>query len=287
MRIAVLGKGLAGLGAAYFLIKKGHEVVIFDKGNGASYIPMGICHPYPGRSGRVSKYAFEAIELTKKLIGEVEQFSGKKLRDDKGIIRKGWIPKERHSDLEKFEDGILIRSGITVLMEDYVNTLYDMLDVGTKEEYNEKEFDRTLLACGAGIQEMGFSLPLGFVKGQAIIGNSKIECERTVMKERGHLSPLPNGQVQLGSTYERNFDSPESNIKVALNDLSEKLDAFFPDKDEFQISECRAGIRVSQKDSYLPIVAQVDEKTFVFVGLGSRGLLYHAYYGRHLADMIV
>ena len=104
MRIAVVGAGLAGLGVTHFLLKKGHFVTLFDQfgvGSGASGIPVGLCHPYLGRSGKPSKFAGEALQATRELLDIAEKSSGKKLADRGGIFRVDWTPIEWYPDLEK------------------------------------------------------------------------------------------------------------------------------------------------------------------------------------------
>ncbi len=289
MRIAVVGAGLAGLGVSYFLKKLGHDLTLFDElgiGSGASGIPIGLCHPYLGRNGKPSKFADEAIKATKELIAAAEQASGKKLADQTGILRFDWTPFEWYSDLEKRGDAILIKSGMTVLLGEYVKALYSSFsDVAlVKKKYSGEEFDRVIFACGSGMREFG--LPLTFVKGQVLIGSTERPLERSEMRAKGHLSRISETRVQLGSTYEHHYASSAPDLEVAKKDLSEKWDAFFPHRDDFVVKECWAGIRACVKEGYLPIVEKISEKAFVFTGLGSRGLLYHAYYGRHLANMV-
>jgi glycine/D-amino acid oxidase-like deaminating enzyme len=293
VRIAVVGAGLAGLGVTYFLVQKGFSVTLFDEngiGFGASQIPIGLCHPYVGRSGKPSKFSTEALLLTKELIENAEKTSGKNLANRNGILRLDWTPFEWYPDLQKMSEGVLICSGMTVFLNEYVHALYASLknvDLVKKKISSKKEleeFDKIIFAMGFGMNQ--FDLPVKYVKGQVVIGSIKKPLERTVMKARGHLSPMQGNKVQLGSTYEHHFSSCEPDREVAERDLSKKLEAFFPIPDEFIIDECKAGVRVCVKEGYLPIVQKWSEKVYLFTGLGSRGLLYHAYYGRHLANLI-
>jgi glycine/D-amino acid oxidase-like deaminating enzyme len=289
MRIAVVGAGLAGLGVCYFLKKQGHDITIFDErgiGFGASGIPIGLCHPYVGRNGKPSKFAEEAMQATRELIAVAEKAVGKKLADQTGILRFDWTPVEWYSDLEKMSGGILIKSGMTVQLGEYVKALFaSFTDIQLiQKKYAGEEFDRVIFACGRGMSDFG--LPLSFVKGQVLIGTTERALERSEMRAKGHLSKISGNKVQLGATYEHHFLSSAPDIEVAKKDLAIKLNAFFPIQDDFIIEDCWAGVRACVKDGYLPIVQKINDKTFVFTGLGSRGLLYHAYYGRHLANMI-
>jgi glycine/D-amino acid oxidase-like deaminating enzyme len=49
---------------------------------------------------------------------------------------------------------------------------------------------------------------------------------------------------------------------------------------------CRAGVRASTPD-HRPIVKQVDERIWIFTGLGSKGLLYHALFAEQLVKAII
>ena len=267
MRIAILGAGLAGIGAAYFLKQLGHDVYLVHTGDGgASEIPIGLCHPYPGRSGRPSLHAYEAMACTMELLQVAEGVSGTSLFK-KGIVRDGWVPKESYPDV----DGNKITSGLTVLMAKYVKVMRTLFVQGPLSDY-----DRIVYAMGAMRKDTGTHQ----VKGQVLIGKGM--CRETTMRESGHASPYGDF-VQIGSTYEHEFSSADPEMDVAKRDLQTKVAALCP---EFEPIECRAGVRVSVEGTYEPIVRQLSETEFLFTGLGSRGLLYHAYYGKRLAGMV-
>jgi glycine/D-amino acid oxidase-like deaminating enzyme len=295
LQVAVVGAGLAGLGVSYFLLKRGFKVTLFDKegvGRGASKIDIGLCHPYVGRSGKPSKFAREALALTSNLIAEVEEKLKITLADRSGILRIDWKPFELYDDVKEVENGFLITSGITVYLKKYVNALYKAMDSIKFEKRNvtnESElegFDRVIFCSGHGINEVAENLPLNYVKGQVLFTDANYPIITTVMKAHGHLSPLPEGGFQLGASYEHHFESVEPDLNSAFNHMKAKLDAFFSPEEQAKFTSCQAGVRVTNQEGYLPFVKQISEKSFIFSGLGSRGLLYHAYYGRHLANMI-
>lgn len=55
-----------------------------------------------------------------------------------------------------------------------------------------------------------------------------------------------------------------------------RIETFLPACTDYEVLECKSGVRVSGKASYTPIVEKKDDKTWVVSGMGSRGLLYHA-----------
>ncbi len=295
MQIAVVGAGLAGLGVSYFLLKKGCRVTLFDEkgiGAGASKIEIGLCHPYIGRSGKPSKHAKEAMKLTLELIQEAEKKTGEVLVDLQGILRVDWKPHEMYSDLEEKDSNILIRSGLTVFLRRYVKALYQAM-TGIKfvqkkitDESELKEFDLVIFSAGYGTKNLFKDLEFNYVKGQVVFLDSEGGPNLTLMKAHGHMSPIQGNLYQIGSTYEHDFLDDKPDLERAISCMKQKIDAFLPDLKNVNFKNSEAGVRVTSQEGYLPIIKKVGEKSFVFSGLGSRGLLYHAYYGRLLADMV-
>lgn len=277
MRSAIVGAGLAGLAAGYYLKKQGHELTFFDRigiGGGASGIAAGLFHPYPGKKGLLSKYAEEAYPHTIELLDAAEKALGKKVALRNGVMKGEWF----------------IERGMTVFMDLYLQGLWKCLDAKLiKTQVTQfdtlDEFDCVVLALGGGFKEQNFDLPIQFVKGQALIVESDQTWERSVIGN-GHISPTSDGNYQIGSTYEHHYRGDEPDLEVAKNYLKPRVETFLPPLDTFRILKCISGIRVARKGSYLPIVEQVNDRLFVFTGLGSRGLLYHAFYGLHLANMV-
>ncbi len=287
MRIAIIGAGLFGLGSAYFLKAWGHDVTLFDAkgvGQGASKIGYGLCHAYPGRSGALSKYGLEALALTYQLVDAAEEALGKRVALRNGILRRGgWAPREISEDIQKVEEGYIV-PGMTVDMPEYLRGLLQFLDLPLEIRKVTEEvpgFDLTLFAMGRGVEELQLGWPLDFVKGQVALAPKEREYERSVI-DGGHLLPTFEGDLQIGSTYERGFTSDEPDREAALEGLREKLERFGVS----EITGVSSGIRVCVEGSYHPLIKKVGEKSYVLTGLGSRGLLYHSYYGREVSKLI-
>jgi glycine/D-amino acid oxidase-like deaminating enzyme len=97
----------------------------------------------------------------------------------------------------------------------------------------------------------------------------------------GHISMTEDPSIcYLGSTYEEDFDARQAYL------LKEKIAAFFPPAREFEVLHVLSGERIAPKSGYLPLVQQVAPRCFVFAGLGSRGLLYHALYAKAVAKLL-
>lgn len=295
MRVAVVGAGLAGVAVCHYLRQRGADVVLFDHkgiGQGASGMPSGMFHAYPGKQGVRSKHADEAMKLTSDLITLAEVHADQVVALKNGVFRIDWTPKEDHSDLVKVDGGVLITSGMTVYFGAYIFGLFTSMQglVFEKRAFkkeDEGDFDAVVWATGAGVMQFEGVLPVQLVKGQALIMKHPSQVwERSVIGI-GHLSPLPDGLVQIGSTYEHHFADLNPDPDVAMKYLKPRVETFLPPLSEFELIRVVAGGRVAQKGSYLPITKQLDAKNWVYTGLGSRGLLYHAYCGRHLANLIL
>jgi glycine/D-amino acid oxidase-like deaminating enzyme len=60
----------------------------------------------------------------------------------------------------------------------------------------------------------------------------------------------------------------------------------FPQMSTGKILSCDAGVRVMYPKTYLPGICQLRPNVYRFTGLGSRGLLYHAYLAKQLATAL-
>lgn len=290
LKVAVVGAGLAGLGAAFHLAQGGAKVTVFDAqgiGSGASGVCSGLLHPYPGLSARRSQFASEALAASHALIELAEKQAGRELCLRGGILRKAVNP-EQLDRLTSYEDVtplgeelFLIESGMTVYCKEYLEALGSLLqDSGVLLVQQQVEgplegFDRTLLACGYGVREFA-ELPVEFLKGQLLCYEGEGPYPKSFIS-KGYIAKSRAG-FEVGSTYERRFTSDLPCLETAQKLLPAQQGVFLGVK---------AAVRVCPKGSYLPIVERLQDGRFVFTGLGSRGLLYHAFFGKKVAQMIL
>lgn len=306
MKIAIIGAGFAGLGAAYFFLEAGAEVTIFEKdhvGAGASGVSSGLLHPYPGLSARRSLKASEALHVTKELIRVAEKHTPKIVATEAGIFRKS-MGAEQHERLHshaleygdvehKQDDLFLIHSGATVVSENYLEGLGAALSsmgalfvIKNVQSLKELEnFDHIVIASGYGVKnfEECKHLKVKFLKGQALSMEGMPPHDKSFIT-RGYIAHVGSSErFEIGSTYEKEFTAVEPDLEVAKTLLQDKLQLCQGAK----ILACRSGVRVCSEGHYAPIIEKVAEKATVFTGLGSRGLLYHGLYGRMLAAQIL
>jgi glycine/D-amino acid oxidase-like deaminating enzyme len=266
MKIAIVGAGFAGLALAWHLGSE-HKITVFDEvgiGGGASGVSTGLLHPYPGRHGKLSWRGEEGLKASRALL---EAASGKKrVFADTGIQRFQ----------TPYHPGGWMAEGITVFSRLYLEELWKVCKgefvqrkVNALEELDE--YEAILLTCGASISKFA-NLPVKTNIGQALLCRWN-EPVAYSMLGLGHISPTEHRDFcQVGSTYEHG-ERPDR--QKAL-DLLEKVAVFYPPAREFKIEEIRWGIRVAPKVGVRPIVEKVGPNVWVFTGLGSRGLLYHA-----------
>lgn len=308
MKIAVVGGGLAGVASAYFLSKES-EVHLFDPkgiGEGTSGISAGLVHPYPGRLALLSWMGKEALKASMELFeaAEVELTQGllrlattRQQQEDFALRAKedpsvAWWSEAQVADvfpLAKPGCGLWIADAVALDTKCYLKKLWKRCEEQGAIWVDERvldlkrldEYDEVILACGHEIlnfQGCG-RLPLKLTKGHTVVCKAK-EPLPFSLASHGHITPV-GGFLYLGSTYEQTFGSWEPE-KYRAAEIRAKISAFYPPAKEFEEVELRAGVRISPHQGYRPLLMQLDPKTWIFTGLGSRGLLYHAYLAKTL-----
>ena len=303
MRIAVIGAGLAGLSVAWHALQKGFQVTLFDHkgvGGGASGVSTGLLHPFAGKKGTLSYRAEEGMRSTKELLQISENALHQSVASFTGIFRPA-ITSEQKNDFQKnsalwkelvIQDipmqGLWIEGGITVFSRAYLKGLFLACQELGALFFQEKitdlpdGFDRVILTTGSdtihfdGCQH----LPCRTAIGQSLVcrWENPLPCS---LASQGYISVTEDPHLcQVGSTYEHT-DFPDPKKAVAL---LEKVALFYPPAKDFEIIEIRSGKRISPQEGHTPIITQVSKNTWVFMGLGSRGMLYHALYGKELVS---
>ena len=257
MKIAIVGGGFSGMALAYFL--QDHEVTLFERGPGASHIAAGLLHTRPGKDRRLSERAEEGMLATLELL----KVAGSPISE--GIIR----------------DGVLVE-GYTVFCGTYLKQLKAKIEFSSCEE----GFDRVIYAMGYGVHELGYDLPLRYIKGQVLRCHLKVDLPCSLIGDGYVAVSETEGECFVGSTYEHGFKSIEPDIEEAKRLILGRTHSFFPSISDEDVIDCAAGVRVANRHHYRPIVKEVESGIYVMTGMGSRGLLYHALYAKELANEI-
>lgn len=278
MKIAIVGAGLAGLASAWHFLQKGFDVTVFDGGEGASHVSTGLLHSCPGKKAKPTWAADEgmraAIELLE--VAGLDTF----LRN--GILRFACNEDQRR---EFGRDPLWIPEGITVFSRRYLAGLKNacskarLIQHRVRDMNELKEFDRIVLTIGAETLAWA-NLPLKKTIGQCLVCRCKEPISISLLSQ-GHITPTEEADICLvGSTYEHT-EKPDP--KKALG-LIEQVAQFYPKAREFNVLEILSGVRIAPKVGYRPLLEKKDPKTWIFTGLGSRGLIYHSLFGKMLVD---
>jgi glycine/D-amino acid oxidase-like deaminating enzyme len=313
MRIAILGAGFSGLSAAWHLLNTvSCQVVLFDSkgiGGGASGIAAGLLHPYVGEAGKRSLLAGEGIESAKELITSAEEKLGQRVANRDGIFRHVVNEKQNQmflSHCKQFKDVkphgegcFWIDLGMTLDCPRYLAGLWQVVlakgaTLVSQEICNLRDlqgFDHVVVAAGAGIARFPelSSLRLGIMKGQVLICRApeliSLPLKSSICK--GYLAlSLERRICCIGSTYERGEMNEIPDLAMTRSTLFPKIHCFFPEVEKLEVVACRAALRVVGPGHYFPIAAKVSEGLWVLTAMGSRGLLYHAFLGKLLAEAI-
>ncbi|MBI3237019.1 MAG: FAD-binding oxidoreductase, partial [Chlamydiales bacterium] len=88
-------------------------------------------------------------------------------------------------------------------------------------------------------------------------------------------------------TYERRSEEEIPDLSFATSEILPKTLSFFPKAADLDVIDCQAGFRVKRLGHYHPMIEQIKPSLWAITAMGSRGLLYHAYTARILADVIL
>ncbi len=312
MRIAILGAGFSGLSVAWHLLKATPcEVILFDSkgiGGGASGIAAGLLHPYVGEEGKRSMLADAGMEASKELISAAEETLGAQIANRDGIIR--YVVNEEQnqqflSHCKKFKDVkqieercFWIESGMTIDCPRYLEGLWEAVHAKGAQLITQEVtslqsldgFDHIVVAAGAGIAKFPelSSLRFSVLKGQVLICRSPIELPQKSSICKGYLALSgEKGICHIGSTYERGVVNDVPDPVMARAALLPKIGLFFPEAEKLEIVDCKAALRVIRKGHYFPIAEKISNGLWAIGAMGSRGLLYHAFLGKILAEAII
>lgn len=266
----------------------------------------GLMHPYPGEQCLRSAWATEGIAQTRALLRVAEQELGMPVHRE-GLMRIAHsraqceslqAHAEQYGDIEPCgAQAFWIHSGATIFSARYLEGLTRAVIKRGARIVRKKidalselaSYDVVLLAVGAGIRAFPecAALPLRFVKGQVLhcrVPQGTAPPHSILGK--GHIAATEEGDRWcIGSTYERIYDFAADSDKAAAMILP-KATALLLQAAQWEILECRAGVRVARKGHYLPMTAQINAKTWAITALGSRGLLYHALLAKRLAEAL-
>lgn len=180
------------------------------------------------------------------------------------------------------------------------------------------DYDAVIVCLGAGVsklQELSGKLPITYCRG--VVAHLELPPEKeeefkfegpSILGETWLAAQGPHNLI-LGATKE--WDNCNTLVTVeaeaavtASNELSAKAAAFYPPIKNWLLQEARAGVRAMTPRTpwgKVPLAGCIDEIVnhkpsggknpspyyWIFGGLGSRGLIYHAWLGKKVAEAVV
>ncbi|KAL8189564.1 hypothetical protein R6Q57_029130 [Mikania cordata] len=176
----------------------------------------------------------------------------------------------------------------------------------------EGEYDAVIVCLGARsilLPELSGKLPLRTCRGIIAhlhlpdnIGDELLEQSPSVLLD-AWIAIQNSRNIYLGSTWEWKSFNYSQNVSTeeaskALEELLPKASAIYPNITKWAFDGARAGLRAMPPltgNGSLPLLGQIDDligqthksKFWLFSGLGSRGLLYHALLGKLMAQAVI
>lgn len=314
--IAIIGAGFSGLAAAYYFSQAGRSVTIYDPapvGENASGISAGLLHHYTGPKANPHEDAEQKLLSTLELLQTSSQALGKAVFKKTGLFRPAlykeqeafyrkradeeaavhWWPAEevqtRCPHMQPFP-GIWISNGYQIDTKDYLEGLWQACSTRGAQwvkktilSTNELEEQHIIVTTGASLIKETSNLPIHPIKGQIL----EIEWEHNppfpISANLYFVPSTTQNRCFIGGTFEHRFGSTEPDQQIAESLLFPKIETLFPNSSPFKVVGIKAALRASTPNR-LPILKKIDSRTTVLVGMGSKGLLHHAYYAKKLLE---
>ncbi|ADI38594.1 FAD dependent oxidoreductase [Waddlia chondrophila 2032/99] len=317
--IAIVGAGFSGLACAFYLSEAGYPVTLYDPfpiGENASGISAGLLHYYTGPRATPPSDAEEKLKASLELFEASSDALGSSVFKKTGLFRPAlnanqekhyrkraevsedirWISENETLELlPQFSPlpGIWIANGYSVDTKRYLEGLWQACrnkgatwkkqGVKTLSEFEE---DLVIAATGASPLLRDFGLSIHPVKGQILEIEWDIQLPFPI-SANVYLVPgtLPT-RCFVGGTFEHHFDDSKPDPSTAQELLLPKMKALFPQFNGYKIVDCRAALRGSTPNR-LPICGNIKGNMWALAGMGSKGLLHHAFYAKKLINEIL
>ncbi len=316
--IAIIGAGFSGLATAWHLSQLGHQVTLYESsplGKNASGISAGLLHLYTGYKATRAKNGDKRLELALELLKVSSSTLGKPVYQQTGLLRPALKENQaaffkacadQNSDVywmktdevqKKFPgihplDAIWIESAFQVDTHRYLEGLWKACQANGVEwirkkitSANELTEDLRIIATGASPFPEISQLPIHQVKGQLLELTWYHPLPFPISSGVYLVKGSKPNSIYLGATFEHEFSNTTENVDVARERLLPKLNKLYPLPDQCEVLSCKSALRASTPTRE-PFVEQVDSKTWAIVGMGSKGILYHAEAAKRLLQAI-
>jgi len=310
MNIAVVGAGFAGLAFAWYysLLNPSDKITVFDPkpiSQRASSLAF-LLHPFIHPKSKLNWEGWNAFNKAEELLLQASTFTDQpfclkrpflKIANNPNLIIPYQKTAQNNPEVSWVEStefghpGIWIERAYQLRSDLYLKALEKGcssrgVQFSSKQFDSSDLFDQVLLAKGNQVTQ-DLDLSFSEVKGQVLKvkwPSKSFNLPHAVTAHKCHLVPsFDQKTLMIGSTYEREFTSNAPDREEALKRLLPHLEGILPQFDQKDILLVSSGIRLNAPNR-LPLLGKLNEKTWIFSALGSKGLLYHAYLGQKLAE---
>ena len=288
--VIVVGAGIAGCCSAYFLQKRGLNVLILDRvgvaKKGGSAAAGAFVSPKIGKGSSLQTLTNEAFEFAKDFYREhfpeyFQQTGVIRIPKDKEDAKK-FSEYEEHntSTLEKIEDKELEAIGIKksgesflfneagvcdapalckALVKDIDYVQYEVKSLTyLKKQWSVGEYSAPKLILATGYENRFFDMRYMGIKGTwGTRGDYETQIDLDVsMHKQISISANLEGIVKIGATHEKGEEiCIECDRVEPLMELMEKASSMI-DTSDFKLKETFSGMRSGSKD-YFPLLGSV------------------------------
>ena len=321
----IVGQGLAGTWIGFQLIKKGCTVLVINHSSlsNSSLVAGGLYNPLLAKRQKLSYLAHEIYPHIESVYAEIEAYINHSVLKQEPIQyiiesieelntwsvlceTEAYKPFVRMTDLVDFPSIDAPHGVVEILHSGWVN-IPELLQASKEklrqdfayldEIFNQEELN--IDADGVSYKDIKAKgivyaqgtptihqdiLRLKPAKGEILRVNIP-KLELPFIPQQGvFMLPLGEGHFKIGSTFEWK-DLSENTTEEGKMQLLKKWLNFY--KGEYTIVGQEAGVRPSSNDRR-PILGALDKdnKSFVFNGLGSKGVALAPYFSLQLANFI-
>ncbi|KAL8145326.1 hypothetical protein AgCh_003499 [Apium graveolens] len=307
--------------------KESHVCIdIYDDvgiGGGASGVSGGLLHPYSPkvkplwRSMECWKESLKLLSIAEAAVGYNKLNDASQDSDDFVVRRRGIIrPAVSLKNLDLMKEALYSACQNLVKEMSVLGLHKKELNLYNKAVNNllelSGEYDSVVICLGARaafLPELSERLPLRTCRG--VIAHLQLPDDNRESYPEHGASILSDAwiaihgprNIRIGSTWEWKSRNYAQNVAVeeaskALEELLPKASAIYPGIKNWKYISAKAGLRAMPpltSHGSLPLLGCIDDylirkqkcKFWLFTGLGSRGLLYHGWLGKLMAQAVV
>lgn len=304
--------------------KKACRITVFDPTEGfgsASSAAAGLMHPFSGKKGKLAKWGREAFQESCRLFNEVKPYQKENFILHRGMIRLAMNKEQEedykrslsdHPSLRWFEkeeaqsyfpllaplSGLFVEEALAIDSVLYLDALKEglkrkgvlFIDRKIESVQDFAGFDAAVAACGfeTPLLIADRNIPFRYLKGQGMEfelpdGVEPFEC--AINGDLYAVMLKGSRRFFLGATFERGNSDPRADPIVAEEKIYPKIQEMMPALAKRRPVRIRSHVRLTTS-SHFPVYERVEGNLWVFSGLGSKGLLYHALLGKKIASEI-